>query len=739
MKLSKEAILDLLNTPGYVPLRKHELIKALQVKASRRAQFRALLRSMEEERLIVRLRKNRYAAFSDQPVVLGQLLVHAHGFGFVVPENGGDDIYIPADGIGNAMTGDTVSVSSTGGRRGAQGKLLPSGRIVSIIKRKRTTVVGLLMKMPGYTYLIPDPLDIHDNIPITGFADGIGPIAAHHKVVVKLDPLTPDTSTLSGTVIEDLGHEDEPGVDIISIVKSKGLMTSHRPETTQAVREITQLQNMNPDERTDLREELIFTIDPIDAKDFDDAISLQKLDDGTYKLGVHIADVAHYITPGDAIDIEAGLRGTSIYLVDRVIPMLPADLTTNICSLLPSEDRLTHSVEIMLDATGSVTSFRTFPSLIHSKARLNYQQVQAYLDQKDSTDIPEDVGAALTTMNDLAQHLRNTRIANGSINLNLPEIKCELDDRGHPVRIVKRIPMPAYQLIEEFMLLANQCVAASILKAEVPGIFRVHPGPDDDQWKRMAAELHTLGIPDNPNSRKTINRIAEKAVGTPQEYAVSLAILRNFKQAAYSADCDHHFGLAFEHYTHFTSPIRRYPDLVAHRIIKAIEKSAPPPYSHEELKDIARQTSETERAAMEAERESVNLKRIEYYAEIYRHGKRGPFKAIVASVTPIGLIIELLDTLQRGLIHFSSIDDDRYIVNDEKTQAVGRNSGVTYTIGMVFDVELIKVDERQQLVDFIIYTKKKKSIVRPRIKPLSGKKDRKKNAAPQPKRRKKRR
>jgi ribonuclease R len=700
-----DRILKLLKSETYRPLKQHEIAKALNIKPGKRNQFRRELKSLEAGGVIQRQRGNRLipASGTDEGQRIGELRVASKGHGYItVAGEEPQDYFVDPENRGHALHGDRVAFVEIPVRRRGRPRRdqLPEARITEVIERGMTEVVGLLMKLPAYAYVLPDDTKVPENVTVREYAEGLDQVPAYHKVVVKLDPYSKEQTQLTGTLIEDLGDEKEPGVDIASIARRKGFKASHETATSQAAALIQPLQNMDPRERHDLREQLIFTIDPSDAKDFDDAVSLEPLKDGGWRLGVHIADVSHYVTPGTPVDEEAYLRGNSVYLVDRVLPMLPAHLTTNVCSLVPSEDRLTHTADIVLDADLNIRSAQTYPSIIHSKARLDYGQVQQFLMHDKTENIQPPVQRALRDMHQVASRLRQRRMENGSVDLSLPEVKCLLDNQGHTRRIIKRTEHESYHLIEEFMLLANQVVAGIILDSGSPGIYRVHPDPDQDQWKRMTAELNELGVPGKVLNRRDINRVARETRNQPIEYAAGLAILRNFKQAVYTNTCSQHFGLAFERYTHFTSPIRRYPDLIVHRVLKAVERKETAPFTADQLADIARHCSDTERAAMEAERESLDLKRIEYYMEQYRKGNNGPYKAIISAVLPIGLIAELLDSQQRGLIHFSSLGHDRYVVNSSKTRATGRRDGRHFAIGMQVEVQIIRVDERQNQVDF---------------------------------------
>ncbi|MDD2236223.1 MAG: VacB/RNase II family 3'-5' exoribonuclease [Kiritimatiellae bacterium] len=718
-------ILALMKSPRYAPLKRHELFNALKLDAKERTPFRKELKRLETERIVTCLRKNRFALAVQPETSAGRLRVHPDGYGLIYAGEEEDPrFYVMPEALANALSGDIVDYTPVAGRkrRVRGGLFLPPAAIRGILERPRSEVVGLLLKLPSYEYIIPDDKHLTANVKVRGYAPEINQVAPHHKVVVLLDPPDPGASENAGMVIEDLGHEDEPGVDILSIARRKGFRASHTAETTAAAERVVPLQE-HGHARRDLRDRLIFTIDPADAKDYDDAVSLEETDAG-FRLGVHIADVANYVAMGDPVDTEALLRGNSVYLVDRTIPMLPAHLTANICSLLPQVDRLTHTVDMLLDADGGLLHVETYPSIIHSKARLNYGEVQELIDRGTSDSIPPELHPTLFAMQRFSAVLRRLRMKEGSVGLTLPEVKCTLNERGETVQIGLRKEVEAYQLIEEFMLQANRAVAGLLVEAETPCIYRVHPAPDQDQWKRMGAELNALGIAKTPRSRAEINAIGVETSGTDIAYAAGTAILRNFKQALYAPTCDHHFGLAFDRYTHFTSPIRRYADLVVHRVLKAHEEGRSNPYTAEALVDVARQCSTCERAAMEAERESVDLKRVEYYMDLYRRNQRGPWHGIISAILPIGLIVELTDTLQRGLVHFSSLARHRLIVNKTNTVAATRDRELVFTIGDPVEVELIRVDEQRRQVDFKLADKKTHGKKSGRMVPKRGKRRR---------------
>lgn len=713
-----------LQRPDYEPMKQHELARALKVGAGRQGEVRAALRRLEAKGLVVSLRKNRWAVANQNHFILGTLSVHRDGFGFVSrsAEPDREDIFIPARRMGTALHGDQVQVALGASGRGRRGKRRTSpkpeqedgedsssGRIVRVVERHFTKVSGVLTVSKEEAYVAPDHPRIAEPVYIQGPITRKLQQQHGHRVVAELLPWEDARDPLPGRIVEDLGPADAPGSDILGLLRSHGLESEFSTGVEQSARAIRNTESAVDDEnRRDLREELIFTIDPEDARDFDDAVSLARTDEGNWLLSVHIADVASYVTPDSDIDKEARQRGNSVYLVDRVITMLPRYLTEEVCSLNPNTDRFAHTARMTLSPRGKLLSVETFPALIRSSVRLNYDQVQAYLQGEPVPDINEPVGRALKDMEKLSTLLRRKRARKGSVLFDMPEVRCVLNDEGQTVDIVPRKSFTAYHLIEEFMLVANQAVARRISEKGHPAIYRIHAPPDDEQWEKIAVDLGALGYTLPDLSRASLNKVADTVSGKPESHIVNLAMLRNLNRAVYSAKRAEHFGLAFSHYVHFTSPIRRYADLVIHRVLKAIERTESAPYSKEAVARIADHISATEREAAEAEQESVDLKRIEFYGAQLDAGNTGPFKALVTSMTNRGLLVELTETLQRGLVPFALIHGDHYSINEQRNRAVGRRTRATWKVGDVLDVELVRVDKAKKLVDFRPVTQDKK-------------------------------
>lgn len=701
-------IYQFLQRPEYRPLKQHELARALNAPGLDRRELRRVLADMERRGKIVRLRKNRWSLPDSRRTMTGTLSAHVQGFGFVTPDTPGTpDLFIPQRQMGAALHGDRVRVEITADerRRPPRGRSRArpegrqvEGRIVGVIERRTNRLAGLFKKSRYYAYVIPDNPRITQNIRITEVARHVPEPPDGYQVVAEMNEWTNAGEPLTGTLVEVLGPADDPAVQMAGLLRGYGLDDSFSDQVEHAARRVRVDVDGEAGRRRDLRDRFTITIDPVDARDYDDAVSLRKLSSGHWELGVHIADVAHYVQSGSEIDREARHRGNSVYLVDRVITMLPPYLTEHVCSLVPDEDRLTHTVRLVLDSRGAVLEYETFPSIIHSRARLDYDRVQRVIRGHDG-DLSADLRDRLRDMHHLAQTLRKQRRRAGAILFTMPEVYCELDDTGRVTDIHKRTSHEAYQLIEEFMLLANRTVARLLAEKQAPALYRIHEPPDPEQWERMAIELQEMGVVLDEPTSAAMNEIAAEAAGTPKEHAVNLMMLRNLKRAVYSAERKEHFGLAFSHYLHFTSPIRRYPDLVVHRALKALEQGAPPPYTPDDMADIATHCTRTERNADDAEQESVNVKRVEYYREKLEKGETGPYPAVISSIVSRGFIVELTDTQQRGLLSFSSIRHDHVRAHPRRrnTAAGSRRS---WSIGDPLEVELVRVDPARRFVDF---------------------------------------
>ncbi|AKJ64296.1 ribonuclease R family protein [Kiritimatiella glycovorans] len=695
----EQQIYKFMNDPAYRPMRTSELARELGIDTSRRRAFRTALKSLETEEKIVRIRHNRWAVARAQKTVRGRLSVSPDGNGMIRVEGETRDraLYVAAENLQCGLHRDLVEAEvlpSGAGRRSGE------GRVVRVLERWFTQVVGLVRHTPYYAYVVPDNPRLHQTVQLDTDPRGEPP-PEDHKVVVELDEWTDPLRPLTGRCLEDIGHRDAPGVAMQCIIRSHG----YRQEFPAEVEEEQQRLMASPppvehEHRRDRTEEVAFTIDPDTARDFDDAISIREHPEGGWLLGVHIADVSHYVRPGSAMDVEAAKRGNSVYLVDRVIMMLPEKVTAELCSLKPDRVRAAHTMECRITDEGEILSSDTFPASIRSRARLTYRQVQAYFDEGTAAGIPAEVQKGLSRLHTLTMRWRRDRLRHGSIDLALPEVECRLDTEGRIKGVETREGSEAQHLVEECMLLANRVVARRLHEAPCPALYRVHGDPEPDQWSQMAAELESLGITDPPSNQSEINAMLRRLPDGWLRYAAMLCVLRNFQRAYYTTEPGGHFGLGFECYSHFTSPIRRYPDLLIHRLLSALEQNAPPPCTAEQLANLADHCSQTEREAEEAEKESVEQKRVEYYADQLRKGHTGPYRAHIVRFLKKGLIVELEESLQRGLVAFSGITDDFYRLNEERTRAVGRRGKKRMHIGEAIDVLLVKVDTARRWLDF---------------------------------------
>jgi ribonuclease R len=723
----EKQLLQFMASPQYRPMKQHELARALHVGTKgQRAEFRHELYQLEETGRIVRLRKNRWSLPDAGNESTGTIRMMAKGGAIFIPDQDGDpEVYVSDRNTGVALPNDKVTVelfhseyAARQREKRGQTDLRAEGRVTRVIERAAQHTVGLLRHTPYYSYVIPDAAGFRQDVRV----EDARHIPENHKVLVGLHDWIDPFKPLTGKILEDLGERSAPGVDVDSLLRDAGIQEEFPKEVIQEAEKLAgEIAPEQLEGRRDLRDAMTFTIDPETAKDYDDAVSIEPHPTDGWLLGVHIADVSAFVRPGTLIDKEAYLRGNSIYLADRAVMMLPRELTTKVCSLNPENDHLTHSVELHLSPEGELLGYETFPSIIHSKARLTYTQVQQFIDGKTDHGIPESVVQRLKNIWPLVQSIRALRVSNGSIEINTPEIEIKLNDEGKVEKMMPRAESrEAYQLIEDCMLLANRAVAEILISSNHPSIYRIHEEPDDEQWAAMGMELQALGIPKLPQTRQEINEAVGLALGTSVEYTANLAILRNFKRAVYSATQIGHFGLAFDDYTHFTSPIRRYPDLLVHRLLKAVEKGEQLPFSNEQIEEIAQHCTETEKKADELERQSTEKKRLEYYAEMMNSSLVANMKGYIVSIKGKGMIVELPDSLQRGMVPFASITSDWLEANDDMTQVKTRGGKIRFTIGDEVEVALAKVDTARGFIDFILADQ----IIRP------ARKERKKRVQP---------
>lgn len=713
----RERLLAFLRDGAARPLEPRELMAALAVPAGAQKAFLSLLEGLESEGLVVRTRVGRYGVPERMNLVVGTFQGHERGFGFVVPlQPGGEDLFIAPEAMGGAMNGDRVVARRAGrGRGGRQ----PEGEVIRVLHRANPRVVGTFEREKGVGFVTPDEKRLPFAIVVP--AGAAGKARSGDKVVVEVTRWPEARRAPEGRVVESLGRSGAPGVDILSVMHRYGLPSRFPPEVEAAAAGVPEAPG--PEDlagRADLRGLLCVTIDGERAKDFDDAVSLQPLEGKAgWRLGVHIADVSHYVPEGGTLDREARERATSTYLVDRVVPMLPARLSDGICSLNPGVDRLTVTVWIDFDAKGRPGRRRIAPSVIRSRARLTYNAVWAAAQGGGTAALRRAPAVALAAtaaeeaalegmlrdMLHLAGILRERRLARGAIDFDLPEAEVLLDAEGRPREVRRAERNPAHRMIEAFMLAANETVAATLAGRGAPLLHRVHEPPDAEKVEALAELLRALGIPfqvkDKPRPRD-FQAVLERVRGRPEEALVSAVMLRSMKQARYAAERLGHFGLATDDYCHFTSPIRRYPDLVVHRVVKAVAAGGTPPPAWAErlaaaLPDTADHCSRRERVAAEAEMETVKIKMAEYMAAHLGE----TFDGIISGVTAFGFFVQL-ENLVEGLVHVSTLTDDYYRFDEKTLSLLGERTRRRFRLGDRVRVQVARAGVENRSVDFVM-------------------------------------
>lgn len=698
MSVSSEAIVDYLRNVSGRPLRAKELARGLGVKANDYPEFKRQLEELENEGLLYRVRRQRYAAPERINLIVGRLQTIRSGAGFVIGEDGEGDLFIPAQSLGSAVDGDRV-VARVERRRRAERR---EGRVIKVLERARETVVGVYHPARNFGFVVPEDRKLTRDIFIPpgqelGAEEG-------DVVVVRIENWGDDHLGPSGEVERILGPVGGAGVDVLAVIHGHELPLAFPQEVEEEAERLRErgLQPEDLEGRDDLRDQLIFTIDPADARDHDDALSIRVLDENRWEVGVHIADVGFYVRENGAIDLEALRRGTSVYLVDRVIPMLPEALSADLCSIRPDEDRLALSLFITFDETGKVHGHRLRRSVIRSRHRLSYDDAQAVIAGELSIDPETD--AAIQNLILGSRALRAVRVARGSLDFDLPEARVILNTKGEPTDIQRVLRLESHRLIEDYMLLANEVIARDASRARLPFLYRIHERPDADRLEQLREFVATFGHRLSRRAEPTpkdLQRLLNSVQGRPEENLVSTVVLRSMKQARYSHDNAGHFGLAARHYTHFTSPIRRYSDLVVHRLVTRafIDREELPESLREEvLPMIGRVTSERERIAVEAERDSVDLKKVEFMEK--RLGET--FNGTVSGVTAFGLFVLLDDFFVEGLIHVSNLEDDFYVYLEEQFALVGERTRQRFQLGDRLQVLVAGVSREDRKVDFLL-------------------------------------
>lgn len=700
----KNLIIQLVEDSCYVPMKEKELAIFMQVEPEEREELKSILQELLNEGSLQMTKRGKYIKGDGQAKQqVGTFISNSRGFGFVEVEGQEEDLFIPEDYTGGAFHLDTVQVELLKDQRGKR----KEAKVTGILMHGIEQVVGTYDKGKSFGFVIPDNEKLNTDIfiPVERSKGAV----TGHKVVAQITDYGDAKHKPEGKIIEILGHVNDPGVDILSIVKGFDLPTEF-PERVlnQAERVAKEVSEADRDGRKDLRELMTVTIDGEDAKDLDDAISLS-YEDGKYYLGVHIADVSNYVQENSALDREALERGTSVYLVDRVIPMLPHVLSNGMCSLNMGEDRLALSCLMSVDQKGNVIDHEIVESVIHVDERMNYTDVNKILEEHDPVLCRryEAQVSMFHCMKKLADILREKRKSRGSIDFDFPESKIELDKEGNPISIKPYERRIANKIIEDFMLLANETVAQHFYWMEIPFVYRTHETPDPEKIMKLGTFIRNFGYNikvktgDNEIHPKEIQKLLGKIEGTPEEALLSRLTLRSMKRASYQTECMGHFGLACPYYCHFTSPIRRYPDLQIHRIIKEQLRGRMDGkrilHYEEILPEVAKHSSQMERRADEAERETEKLKKAQYM--VSRIGEK--FEGVISGVTAWGIYVELPNTVE-GMVHVSRMAGDYYYYDEQAYEMIGRDTGRTFRLGQKVDVIVDDVDLQMKSVDFVL-------------------------------------
>ena len=702
MEEREQKILDLMSDEDYVPMKAKEIAMIMRVPKNEYHDFLEIIGKLELELKIQKNRKNRYR-LSEKTYYEGYYRKNQKGFGFVKIEEREDEIYISKENSLNALNGDHVLIEIT-----EEGNKIKSaeGKVVKILKHEKDTVVGTFQYNKNFGFVIPDDKNFGTDIFIS--KKNFGKARNNHKVLVKIIKYPEKGKKAEGKIIEVLGNVNEAGVDMLSIIKEHKLPAKFPEEVVEEARKCgNKIDKKDIPNRRDFRNENIFTIDGEDAKDLDDAVRVEILENGNYKLEVHIADVSYYVKENSLLDSEALLRGTSIYMLGRVIPMLPRELSNGICSLNAGEDRFTLSCIMEIDKSGNVISSDICKGIICVKERMNYTDVQKILDNSDK-DVLERYKLYIDDfklMEELAKILKERRLENGYLNLNIPETKIELDIDGKVIGIGKYETTFANEIIEQFMLTANEVVAEKFYWLDSPFIYRVHEEPDIEKIKELNKFLYNFGLKikvtkDNIYP-KEFSKILDEIKGKEEERIISTLILRTLKLAKYEPENRGHFGIASKYYCHFTSPIRRYPDLFIHRVIsKYLENNYvldDKEYNllKEQAKDRSIKSSEREKIATEVEREAIKMKMAEYMES--KVGEE--YDAIISSITSFGVFAELENTVE-GLIKFENLGDEYFIYDEERKILIGEITNKTYKIGDKIRIRVIRASKELKEIDF---------------------------------------
>ena len=700
MEERKEKIFEFMKDKDYTPMKAKEIAMIFGVPKNEYNDFLNILKELEDEYKIRKNRKNRYSIV-DEKYYEGYYRKNQKGFGFVKVDE--EEVYISKENSLNALNEDKVLIQIIKEKTKDQSS---EGKIVKILKHEKDTVVGIFQKSQNFGFVIPDDKKFGTDIYIS--KKNFGKARNNHKVLVKITKYPKDGKKAEGEISEVLGNVNEAGVDMLSLIKEHKLPAKFPEQVVEEAKRCgNKIDEKDIPNRLDLRDKVIFTIDGEDAKDLDDAVRVEKLENGNYKLDVHIADVSHYVKEDSLLDREALIRGTSIYMLGRVIPMLPRELSNGICSLNAGEDRFTLSCSMEIDNKGKVISAEVYKGIINVTERMNYTDVQKILDgtdekvlQKYSKYIQE-----FKNMEELANILKTRRIENGYLNLDIPESKIDLDVDGYVTNVSKYETTFAHEIIEQFMLTANETIAEKYFWLDAPFIYRVHEKPDIEKVQELNRFLWNFGLNIKANKEniypKEFSKVLEEIKGKDEEKVISTLILRTLKVARYEAENQGHFGIASKYYCHFTSPIRRYPDLFIHRIISkyiednyVVDDEFIEKYK-KEAEDRANQSSEREKIATLVEREAEDIKKAEYMES--RIGEE--YEGIISSITPFGMFVELPNTVE-GLIRFENLGNEYFIYDEEKKRLIGEHSNTVYKIGDKVNIRVISANKMLRQVDF---------------------------------------
>lgn len=700
----QELILNFMKDENYTPMKAKEMAMILGVPKKEYNKFLDIIRYLEENYKIVKNRKNRYRLIGEN-FVEGIYRKNQRGFGFVKIDDREDEIYIAKEDSLNALNGDRVLIEITE----EQNKVKRAeGKIKKIIKHEKETVVGTFQESRNFGFVVPDDKAFGTDIFISKgkFLNAKN----NQKVVVKITKYPQKGKNAEGEIIEVLGSIDEAGVDMLSIIKEYDLPAEFPENVIEEAKKYgNKIDEKDIQNRIDCRQDIIFTIDGEDAKDLDDAVRVIKLKNGNYRLDVHIADVSYYVREGSLLDKEAQIRGTSVYMLSRVIPMLPKELSNGICSLNAGQDRFTLSCSMEINNKGEVVSAEVYKGIINVTERMNYHDVQKILDKSDEKVLKkyEKYIGNFELMAELAEILKKKRLEQGYLNLDIPESKIDLDENGKVISIGKYKTSFSNEIIEQFMLSANETIAEKFYWLEAPFIYRVHEDPDIEKVKELNKFLYNFGlkirIVNEKIYPKEVSKILEEIKGKEEEKVVSTLILRTLKIARYEAENKGHFGIASKYYCHFTSPIRRYPDLFIHRIIsKYLEENYVVSDKFiEDFKqkaiDRARMSSEREKVATKAERDSEDMKKAEFMQD--KIGQE--YEGIVSSVTQFGIFVELENTVE-GLIRFENLGNEYFIYDENRKRLIGENSNKVYKIGDKVKIRVVSANKLLRQIDFEI-------------------------------------